>query len=608
MQFKKLTADSRARNPLLTKSLIVFTGNYKMGTIKVLGNEIQHLLNDTIAKLSSSFMDVSSQIKDRDCPEEIGRGVENLFKSWMKANRELSEKTKKLIDLSLKIEKDRDRQEEEKRRLEALYTSGIVFTSKYEMQTLMSIAIDLVSNELNADAGFIILVNKNAEIESVITKNMSFEESDDAAQLSKSVVRNAVNQSKPVHIEDIDSYMEFTRHTSILNLGIQSALCVPLVSKEGVLGAVYLDRRENKKAFDESDLIFLLSFARQIVQGMEISQEFKELENKIVSDAALSFEEFRSQYDCSEIIGSSMVLFEVLKTAAKIAPTNASAMLLGENGTGKELLARFIHKNSRRKNGPFIAINCSAIPKDLMESELFGYEAGAFTGATKSKKGRIEFAHGGTLFLDEIGELDVNLQAKLLRVLQEQEVQRLGSEKPNKVNIRIISASNRDIATMVKMKEFREDLFYRLKVIAIRIPPLRERQEDISELCKYFLIKHEKKGKAKNISNDALNVLEHFHWPGNIRELENVILRSVILTQHETITPEDLPQELIEISTQEDFIKVGKSLSEAELEFRRLYIIQTLRTTRSKSEAAKLLGVNRTHFHRILSQLGINQV
>jgi transcriptional regulator with GAF, ATPase, and Fis domain len=434
---------------------------------------------------------------------------------------------------------------------------------------------------------------------------MEPEDNPDATQMSLSVIQNTVSQSKPVQIDDISDYLKKTRHSSILRLGIQSVLCVPLVSNSDVYGAVYLDRRDKKNPFLENDLVFLLSFARQIVQGIKVSQEITFLENKILDEEKLKFEDLRKEFNCEEIIGSSQVLFQVLKTAAKIAPTTASAIILGENGTGKELLARAIHQNSRRKDKPFVAIDCSAIPKDLLESELFGYEAGAFTGATKTKPGKIEMADGGTLFLDEVGELNINLQAKLLRVLQTHEVERLGSVEKKKVDLRIIAATNRDISKMIEESAFREDLYYRLKVIELVMPPLSERKEDIVELVKYFLKKHSEGDKLFTLSNETLEILEHYSWPGNIRELENVILRCIVLAKDKVLKPEDLPSEIIDDSSQSLSVQVGKSLTEAEKEFRKMYILKTLRQASSKTEAAKLLGMNRTHFHRVLSGLGI---
>jgi transcriptional regulator with PAS, ATPase and Fis domain len=319
----------------------------------------------------------------------------------------------------------------------------------------------------------------------------------------------------------------------------------------------------------------------------------------------MKFEDLRKEFQCSEIIGSSKKLFDVMRIASKIALTDASAIILGENGTGKDLLAKAIHANSHRSSKPFVTINCGAIPTDLLESELFGFESGAFTGAMKSKQGRLELADGGTVFFDEIGELNVNLQAKLLRVLQTKEIERLGSVTQKRIDIRFLSATNKNLSDMIERGLFREDLYYRLKVVELTMPPLRERKEDIASLVGFFLRKHSGGIEKYLVSDDALDILERYHWPGNIRELENVIHRCIVLAKETTIQLTDLPPELIEQSSSEPSVATGKQLLDAETEFRRMYIIKALRQYGSVTEAAKQLGVNRTHFYKLLSQLEI---
>ena len=239
---------------------------------------------------------------------------------------------------------------------------------------------------------------------------------------------------------------------------------------------------------------------------------------------------------------------EIYKLAKKVSSSSSTVLILGESGTGKEVLAKYIHFCSKRE-GPFIAINCAAIPEDLLEAELFGYEKGAFTGAVKSKPGKFELAHKGTLFLDEIGDLSLKLQAKLLRVLQEKQVERLGGNNPIKVEVRIIAATNKDLEKEVKEGRFREDLFFRLNVIPIKLPPLRERKEDIPLLAQFFLKKIcQREGiEEKRLSPEALKILTEYSWPGNIRELENFIERLVILTEGEVIEVEDLSLEVLHL-------------------------------------------------------------
>ena len=568
---------------------------------------LQKQLNESVGEISAEFMNVSARLEKAGLGGEDRKQFERLFKTWMRWNQTLNGQVKDLLENHAKAAKQFDTLREEKRRLEVLYASGIQFATATEMKTLMGKAIDVVVKELQADAGFIVLCNAQQEIEAIVARNMDPDDHPEAKELSTGVIRETLSASQPTHISDMDKLNAASHNTSIIRLGIKSVLCVPLVSRNQVLGAVYLDRRDQANPFRESDLLFLLSFARQIVQGLEISREIALLENKLLREAQMKISDLRREFACDEIIGSSRRLFEVLLLASKVSPTNVSVIILGENGSGKELLARAIHHNSRRTGKPMVAINCSAIPADLLESELFGYEAGAFTGATKAKPGKLEMADGGTLFLDEIAELNPNLQAKLLRVLQTGELERLGSVTPQKIDLRIIAATNQNIVQMVRNGKFREDLYYRLKVVEITLPPLRERKEDLGELAAFFLKKHDPDNRQRDISEAALEVLEQYHWPGNVRELENVILRAIVLARANTIEPGDLPPELVQSGENVPQIPPGKTLEEAEQAFRKRYILRTLKNNDSKADAARALGVNRTHFYRMLAQLGIEE-
>lgn len=568
--------------------------------------ELNKLFSEALSKISTGFMELSSSLRSINVSSEIQSQVDKLFRMMMEFNRNAVSEANILLDSFDKVLNEIERTKEEKRKLEILYSSGILFSSETEMQQLMSKAIDTVVNELKADSGFIILTNNEGEIDSIVAKNFDVEKNVDAKELSTSVVKSTITHSKPVNVQDVKVEDSLYKKTSIIRLGLTAVLCVPLISGNTVFGAVYIDRREKNNPFNENDLSYLLSFAKQIVKGMEISLEITTLEKKLISEATMKFQDLRKEFNCSTIIGTSKKLFDILKVTSKVAPTDASIIILGENGTGKELLARAIHENSRRANQPFVAINCGAIPSELLESELFGYEGGAFTGASKAKPGRIETAHKGTLFLDEIAEMSVNLQSKLLRILQTKEIERLGSVDQRKIDIRIIAATNKNIKEQISSGEFREDLYYRLKVIELVMPPLRERKEDIKLLCEYFLKKYDKNETGFTISDEALAILEEYDWPGNIRELENVIQRGIVLSKNDIIERSDLPPEIEENTSEETQVASGKSLTEAETEFRRMYIIRALRQTNSKAEAAQLLGINRTHFYKLLSQLEID--
>ncbi len=329
--------------------------------------------------------------------------------------------------------------------------------------------------------------------------------------------------------------------------------------------------------------------------------------------------ELKTRYGFDNIVGNSKAMQEVFGLVEKVADTDSTVLITGESGTGKELIAHAIHYASDRKEGPFIPVNCAAIPEELLESELFGHEKGAFTHAIKTRIGRFELANKGTIFLDEIGEMSPSLQVKLLRVLQERKFERVGGAKTISVDIRVVAATNQDLEKAVKEGRFREDLFYRLNVIPIHVPPLRERRSDIPLLAKHFLKKY-CKGKKKcveGITDEALEILSRYNWPGNVRELENIIERMVILTNGSMITKEDLPYQIIEKAGDTlsvrgmaadvlEFPEDGLSLSQAVSELEKRLILKALeRTGGVKNRAAKLLKMNRTTLIEKMKKLGL---
>jgi formate hydrogenlyase transcriptional activator len=315
-----------------------------------------------------------------------------------------------------------------------------------------------------------------------------------------------------------------------------NALCaVPMVSRDRVLGVLAVASR-NEGAFGEAEVAFLLQVARQVAIAVENSLaygEIADLKDKLAQEKLYLEEEIRGEMDFEGIVGQSSALRHVLNLVDTVAPSDSTVLLLGETGTGKELIARAIHERSRRKDRTFVKLNCAAIPTGLLESELFGHERGAFTGAISQKVGRLELADQGSLFLDEVGDIPLDIQPKLLRALQEREFERLGSTRTKKVDIRLVAATNRDLEKMIEDREFRSDLYYRLNVFPIRIPPLRERPDDIPLLVRYFTQKYARRmeKEIESIPAAALKKLSSWHWPGNIRELENFIERSVILTR-----------------------------------------------------------------------------
>ena len=306
------------------------------------------------------------------------------------------------------------------------------------------------------------------------------------------------------------------------------------------------------------------------------------------------------------MVGESPALRQTVRLIGRVAPTDSTVLIFGESGTGKELAARAIHQNSPRSQKPFVGINCAVITETLLESELFGHEKGAFTGAFAQKKGKLEVADGGTVFLDEIGEMVPALQAKLLRVLQEREFERVGGTRPIKVDVRVIAATNRDLDAAIKNGTFRQDLYYRLNVVSITMPPLRERREDIPLLANYFLQKFGRKTSARRvrgISSKARALLENHPWPGNVRELENVIERAVVLGSSDLIEPEDLPEALLEVAPGSvPLDEYHAAVNEA----RREIILRALEKVKGNyTQAARLLGIQPTYLHRLARNLNL---
>jgi formate hydrogenlyase transcriptional activator len=316
--------------------------------------------------------------------------------------------------------------------------------------------------------------------------------------------------------------------------GMNSLCDVPLISRKRLLGVLAVARRE-EDTFDDDQVNFLIQVANQVAIAVENAHaygEIAELKDKLAQEKLYLEDEIRGEMDFEGIVGQSSALRYVLELVETVAPSDSTVLLLGETGTGKELIARAVHDRSRRKDRTFVKLNCAAIPTGLLESELFGHERGAFTGAIAQKIGRLELADQGSLFLDEVGDIPIDIQPKLLRALQEREFERLGSNRTKKVDVRLVAATNRDLEKMIENREFRSDLYYRLNVFPIRIPPLRERPEDIPLLVRYFTQKYSRRmeKQIESIPAATMKKLSTWHWPGNIRELENLIERSVILT------------------------------------------------------------------------------
>jgi formate hydrogenlyase transcriptional activator len=387
--------------------------------------------------------------------------------------------------------------------------------------------------------------------------------------------------------------------------GMNSLCDMALVSRGRLLGVLALASSE-ENAFDADEVTFVSQVAQQVAIGLENALAFGEissLKDKLAQEKLYLEEEIRGEIDFEGIVGQSSALRHVLDLVETVAPSDSTVLLLGETGTGKELIARAVHDRSRRKDRTFVKLNCAAIPTGLLESELFGHERGAFTGAIAQKIGRLELADQGSLFLDEIGDIPLEIQPKLLRALQEREFERLGSTHTKKVNVRLVAATNRDLEKMIEDREFRGDLYYRLNVFPIRIPPLRERPEDIPLLVRYFTQKYGRRmeKKIESIPTAAMKKLSSWHWPGNIRELENFIERSVILT-HGTA----LQAPISELGNNGRTAPLAGSREANERE----EIVRVLKTTNGRvagpNGAAAHMGLKRTTLIARMKKLGVD--
>ncbi|HZD96180.1 MAG TPA: sigma 54-interacting transcriptional regulator, partial [Candidatus Sulfotelmatobacter sp.] len=416
---------------------------------------------------------------------------------------------------------------------------------------------------------------------------------------------DAFQNRKPIVINWLDpETMPGEMYRKAKGEGLNSFCDLPLISRKRLLGVLAVARRE-EDTFDENQVHFLTQVANQVAIAIEnaiVYGEIAELKDKLAQEKLYLEDEIRGEMDFEGIVGQSSGLRHVLSLAETVAPSNSTVLLLGETGTGKELVARAIHDRSRRKDRTLVKLNCAAIPTGLLESELFGHERGAFTGAISRKIGRLELADQGTLFLDEVGDIPGDIQPKLLRALQEREFERLGSTRTQKVDVRLVAATNRNLEKMVENREFRSDLYYRLNVFPIRIPPLRERPEDIPLLVRYFTQKYARRmeKQIESIPASVMKKLSSGRWPGNIRELENFIERSVILTPGTVL---QVP--IGELTDSANTTAASASSDAGERE----KILRTLKETKGRvagaDGAAARMGIKRTTLISRMKKLGI---
>jgi len=415
-----------------------------------------------------------------------------------------------------------------------------------------------------------------------------------------------LESGKPLIFDSV-ALSRYGPQLNLWSIGIRSLCVLPMMSRDRVIGTLNLGQLRDG-AFSQGDVDFLSQVANQIAIGVENALNYEqvtEARERLVEERNYLNEEIRTEHDFEAIIGQSPALKRILKQAELVAPTGSTVLILGETGTGKEVLARAIHDISPRRERTFVSVNCAAIPMGLLESELFGHEKGAFTGAIAQKTGRFELAHQGTLFLDEVGDIPLELQPKLLRVLQEQEFERLGSTRTLHVDTRLMAATSRDLTQMVENREFRGDLYYRLNIFPILVPPLRERPEDIPLLVAHFTDKYARRmdKRISKIPAETMDALKHYHWPGNVRELQNFIERATILTSGSTLQAplSELRQASREVQ------RKARTLAETERE----QIMRALRESQwvlgGPGGAAERLGLKRTTLFYKMRKLGITR-
>jgi len=482
-----------------------------------------------------------------------------------------------------------------------LMTMAKQLLAESEVQRLLVLAMDRVVEISGAERGMIILFNENGKILFENARDLKREDIDlPEFEISRTIISKVKAEGMPICLRNALDDPTLKKSDSVSRLKILSVICLPLVHKEQTFGVVYLDNRSVRGVFKPAIYDFLKDFSDFVSIAAYNTLEKKRLNYGISTLEA----ELRAKYHFEAIIGSHPKMMEILKLVSQVANTDAIVLIQGESGTGKELIARALHYNSYRQSKPFVPVNCGALTENLLESELFGHVRGSFTGASSDKIGWFERAEGGTIFLDEVGEMSPGLQVKLLRVLQTGEYNRVGDTRIRQSSVRVIAATNANLQTLVAQGVFREDLFYRLNVIDITVPPLRERRSDIPLLIAYFLKIYSNKYNRTGIklSHEAESLLLAYDFPGNCRELENILQHAIVVLKDNTIRSEHLPNYLVSkfknipVFKKQSHFRIAKQ--RVIEKFEQDYIIDCLTASNGNiSQAAKMAGINVKNFH-----------
>jgi Nif-specific regulatory protein len=485
--------------------------------------------------------------------------------------------------------------------LTTIYEITQIVNSILDLKELLNKVMDLAIEMVGAERGLVFLYRSETdEMEVVVARNMEGETIKDATTFSRSILREAW-RGRSILSHDAVTDSRFKEFHSVSTYHIRSLICVPLTIKDRPLGTVYVDSRKPGAIFSEDDLRFLETFANQAAIAIENARLYEQVrqENQYLRQAV------QERYGYENIIGRSARMRDVFATLTRVAPSNLRVLIRGESGTGKELVARALHHNSPRKDRKFYSENCAALPDTLLESELFGHARGAFTGADTTRRGLFEMADGGTLFLDEVGDMSMPMQSKLLRVLQDGEIRPLGSEVTQRVDVRVISATNRNLEEMIAAKTFREDLYFRLNVISIPLPPLRERRDDTPLLIDHFLARlAQENGTTKlKVDPSLLTLLTRYDWPGNVRQLESQLQRLALFVDGDTLTLNDARRDadFYQKATAPGTRGVDVGVTREEIEG------ALAKTRGSREEAARLLGISRATLFRKLRQFEVTR-